>query len=71
MFVLLPITSTPKQLFLLKCGAFPYSCIIYYSELKQVNFAKNRNNLFNDENLAELTQQSADILEPILQFTSF
>ena len=29
------------------------------------------NNLLNDENLSQLTQQSADILEPILQFNIF
>ena len=33
-----------------------------------MNSTKNRSNLLNDENLSQLTQQSADILKPILQF---
>ena len=51
-------------------GLFLY--YLLFSEIKQVNFTKTMRDLLNTENLSQLTQQSADVSEPILIiFTSF
>ena len=51
-------------------GLFLY--YLLFSEIKQVNFTKTMRDLLNTENLSQVTQQSADVSEPIvIIFTSF
>ena len=51
-------------------GLFLY--YLLFSEIKQVNFTKTVRDLLNTENLSQVTQQSADVSEPIvIIFTSF